>query len=183
MTDIQNLTRAYAFAAEQHADQRRKGDRGEPYINHLCEVADRVAQATGGADINLVIAAVLHDVVEDTPVGNDDVAALFGDDVAALVAEVSDDKSLKKADRKIRQIETAAGKSRRAKLIKLADKTSNLRALVDSPPADWDIARRREYLNWARAVVDQLRGANGDLERIFDETAMALERTLLEPGD
>ena len=158
-----------------HIDQRRKGAAAEPYINHLAEVAEMVAASTDGADADLVVAAVLHDVVEDTPVSIEHVAAEFGDRVAGLVAEVTDDKALPKAERKRLQIEHASSASVGAKTIKLADKISNLRALAASPPVSWSPERRAEYLAWARQVVDGCRGANPELEALFDGAAAALE--------
>ncbi|MFO1037719.1 MAG: HD domain-containing protein [Geminicoccaceae bacterium] len=169
------LSRAFLFAAERHQHQRRKGDAAEPYVNHLAEVAALVAEATEGSDPGLVAAALLHDVVEDTATTRAEVAATFGEDVAGLVAEVTDDKSLPKAERKRRQVEHAPSKSRRAKMLKLADKTSNLRALAQSPPAKWPVERRLAYVAWAREVVDGLRGVSPELEAIFDETALKAE--------
>ena len=175
---IRLLTRAYQFAGERHAHQRRKGDAAEPYINHLAEVADLVAEATDGSDPNLVAAAVLHDVVEDTPTRLGDVEALFGKDVAALVGEATDDTSLPKAERKRLQVVHAPERSPRAKVLKMADKTSNLRALATSPPAEWQRDRRADYINWARAVVAGLRGPSPWLEARFDEAAAAAEAAL-----
>ncbi len=175
---VRLLTRAMRFAAERHVHQRRKGDGAEPYINHLAEVADLVAEATGGRDVDLVAAALLHDVVEDTATSPAEVAAEFGEDVAALVAEVTDDKTLPKAERKRLQVEHAPSISQRAKVLKLADKTSNLRALAASPPLEWPAERRRDYVQWARAVVAGLRGASPWLEERLDEAAAAAEASL-----
>jgi (p)ppGpp synthase/HD superfamily hydrolase len=177
-----NLAAAYRFAAERHVGQRRKGEAAEPYINHLAEVADLVARATGGSDVELIIAAVLHDTVEDTDTSFADIARHFGDRVAGLVAELTDDKSLPSAERKRLQVEHAAHASPGAKVIKLADKTSNLRAMADSPPRNWPAARRAAYLEWGRAVVDNCRGANPWLEAKFDAAAAALEETLRVPA-
>jgi len=174
MATIQTLTEAYHFAAGKHAGQRRKGEAAEPYINHLTEVADLVARATDGGDIELIIAAALHDTVEDTETTPAELAARFGQRVAGLVAEVTDDKSLPKAERKRQQIEHAAHASPGAKIIKLADKVSNLRALASSPPADWSDARRRDYADWAGQVVAGCRGANPWLEGEFDAARAAL---------
>jgi hypothetical protein len=173
LNDIMKLTQAYDFAAREHVHQRRKGEAEEPYMNHLVEVADLVAQASGGADVELVIAALLHDVVEDQPVSIEQVAAHFGEKVAGLVAEITDDKSLEKAERKRLQVEHAAKASVGAKIVKLADKCSNLRALASSPPADWPADRRSEYLAWARRVVAGCRGASTWLEAQFDAAANA----------
>jgi guanosine-3',5'-bis(diphosphate) 3'-pyrophosphohydrolase len=178
VSDVLLLARAWNFSAERHAKQKRKGDAQEPYLNHLAEVAELVATATEGRDANLVAAAVLHDTVEDTATLPGELASIFNADVAGLVAEVTDDKRLGKAERKKLQVEHAAAISARAKILKLADKTSNLRSLVKSPPAGWSLERRREYLAWAKDVAQGLRGANPWLEARFDEAAELLERSL-----
>ena len=162
------LTRVFQFAAQAHTDQRRKGRRLEPYINHPAEVASLIAEATGGTDANLLAAALLHDVVEDTEYTADDIRSRFGDDIADLVAAVTDDKGLAKAERKRRQIEKAPKLSDRAKLLKIADKTSNLRSIVKSTPDGWTAERCRDYFAWAKAVVDRCRGINAPLEAAFD---------------
>jgi GTP diphosphokinase / guanosine-3',5'-bis(diphosphate) 3'-diphosphatase len=162
-------------AARWHVHQRRKGAAQEPYINHLLEVASLVAEATDGNDPNLVIAALLHDAIEDQEVPREIIEKVWGKDVADLVAEVTDDKQLKKATRKQKQVETAPSKSSRAKLIKLADKTSNLRAITASPSPQWSVKRRLEYVAWARDVVAGLRGTSEWLEGEFDRAAEAAE--------
>ena len=172
---MSRLTEAYLFAAERHTPQRRKGEAGEPYINHLCEVAQLVAEATGDGDENLVIAAVLHDAIEDTDTAPEELRERFGEDVTALVLEATDDKTLPKDVRKRLQVETASEKSARAKILKLADKTSNLRSLVASPPADWPSERRQRYVRWAADVASGLRGTNETLDRKFDEALNAAQ--------
>src|SRR4051794_29204390 len=140
--DIGAIMDAAWFAARKHAAQRRKGATAEPYVNHLLEVASLVANSLHAPDPNLVIAALLHDVVEDTGVTREEVEHLYGADVAALVMEVTDDKSLSKAERKRLQVANAPKKSERAQRIKLADKISNLRSILASPPEEWDFARK-----------------------------------------
>ncbi len=167
--DTAEILRTALFAARAHADQRRKGARGEPYVNHLLEVAALVA-AHGGPP-EAVLAALLHDAVEDAGVRVETLRAEFGAEVAAIVAEVTDDKSLPKGTRKELQVQHAAAKSAAAKRVKLADKTSNLRALAESPPADWDDARRLDYVLWAKRVAEGLRGASPGLEAAFDAAA------------
>lgn len=170
MNPILALTRAVDFAAQKHADQRRKGVRAEPYVNHLTDVAALLAEATHGEDLILVLAGVLHDTIEDTDATREEIESLFGADVATVVAEVTDDKRLPKAERKRLQVESAPNKSRRAKMLKLADKTSNLRAMVHSPPFEWSLERKIEYFEWAKAVIDNgCRGVNTTLETAFDE--------------
>jgi len=166
--DLMLVIRAADFAARRHVGQRRKGAAREPYVNHLVEVAYLIADATGGRDAALVAAGLLYDTLEDTETRYEELEALFGLDIAELVSEVTDDKSLPKAERKRRQVATAASKSERARLLKIADKTSNLRALAHSPPADWDLSRAAEYIDWAEQVVAGCRGLNERLERAFD---------------
>jgi GTP diphosphokinase / guanosine-3',5'-bis(diphosphate) 3'-diphosphatase len=174
MRDILLISRAWNFAAQRHSSQKRKGKAQEPYVNHLAEVADLVATATDGQDANLVAAAALHDTVEDTATLPGELASVFNADIASLVMEVTDDKSLDKAVHKRLEVEHAAAKSDRAKFIKLADKTSNLRSLIKSPPEDWSVQRRREYLDWALEVAQGLRRTNVWLEAQFDDAARHL---------
>lgn len=169
MTPTLRIAHAIQFAARKHVDQRRKGARAEPYVNHVAEVASLLAQATRGRDANLVIAGLLHDTLEDTPNCHAELVRHFGRDVADLVREVTDDKRLHKRLRKCLQVERAPHKSRRAKMLKIADKTANLRSILVSPPTDWTAKRRREYFEWAARVVAGCRGVNAFLERGFDK--------------
>jgi (p)ppGpp synthase/HD superfamily hydrolase len=171
MKDWVAVLRAADAAARWHVHQRRKGAAQEPYINHLLEVASLVTEATNGADPALVVAALLHDAIEDQDVTAETIANEFGNRAADIVMEVTDNKSLPKAERKRLQVENAPKKSREAKLIKLADKTSNVRAVANSPAPDWTVERRREYVEWAKQVVTGLRGASPWLEQQFDEAA------------
>jgi (p)ppGpp synthase/HD superfamily hydrolase len=163
------VAQAADFAARRHCEQRRKGVAREPYVNHLAEVAVLLAETTN--DPVLVAAGFLHDTLEDTATEFEELEALFGRDVANLVAEVTDDKSLPKAARKQRQVTGAASKTTGARMIKIADKTSNLRAIASSPPADWGIERALEYVEWAEQVVANCRGLNAALEQAFDAAA------------
>jgi len=181
-SDVERLARAAAFAAEKHTGQLRKGEAGEPYVNHVIEVAEMLARASGGADVDLVIGGLLHDTIEDTGATHTEVAALFGVVVADLVQEVTDDKSLPKGERKRLQVAHAPHKSPRARQLKLADKTSNLRALATSPPADWPLSRQREYVAWARSVAAGLRGVHPWLEAQFDAAADAAEQAIAGRG-
>lgn len=174
------VLRAVNFAARKHAGQRRKGEAAEPYVNHVIDVAAMLGEATQARDPVLLIAGLLHDTIEDTGTTGEEIAAEFGAEVADLVAEVSDDKSLDKQVRKRLQIEKTPTKSARAKMIKLADKTSNLRALLASPPKDWDLARKRAYFDWARQVAEGCRGVNAELEAGFDEAHAAGLRALAQ---
>jgi len=178
MKEWVTVLRAADAAARWHVHQRRKGSAQEPYINHLLEVASLVAEATHGKDPDLVIAALLHDAIEDQEVPPELIAREFGARVAGLVQEVSDDKTLPKEDRKEKQVKTAGKKSEGARLIKLADKTSNLRAITYSPAPAWSVKRRLEYISWAKRVVAGLRGASPWLEKQFDHAALEAERSI-----
>jgi GTP diphosphokinase / guanosine-3',5'-bis(diphosphate) 3'-diphosphatase len=173
------VLRAADAAARWHVHQRRKGAAKEPYINHLLEVATLVAEATEGTDPNLVVAALLHDAIEDCDVPIKIIADTFGTDVADLVKEVTDDKTIPKEEQKKRQVESADRKSDRAKTLKLADKTSNIRALISSPAVDWSVRRKIDYIEWGRQVVEGLRGVNPYLEDEFDNAAWAAEQALM----
>ncbi|MEQ8345146.1 MAG: HD domain-containing protein [Sneathiellaceae bacterium] len=175
---VPDLTGALLFAAEAHANQRRKGAAQEPYVNHLLEVMHLVARASGGADLDLLVAALLHDVVEDTPVTDAELRTRFGDRVADIVAETSDDMSLPKPERRAQRIAGIAHKSPEARLIKIADAMSNLRAVAQSPPAGWGLGRRRDYLDGCRQLVDAMRGTNAWLEARFDRTAAMTEEVV-----
>jgi (p)ppGpp synthase/HD superfamily hydrolase len=163
------IARAAEFAARAHVTQRRKGAAQEPYINHLAEVAFYLSEATGGEDAVLVAAGWLHDTLEDTDTEREELEARFGVEVASVVAEVTDDKALPKLERKRYQVEKTPSKSVRARLLKIADKTSNLHSIALSPPSGWDAERRTDYVIWAEAVVAGCRGLNLKLEQRFDE--------------
>jgi (p)ppGpp synthase/HD superfamily hydrolase len=158
------------FAADKHSAQRRKGAAAEPYINHLIEVAHLISTTLFEPDINLVVAALLHDVIEDAGVTSAELTERFGPDVAGLVLEVTDDKSLPTEERKRLQIEHAPKLSVRAQTIKLADKISNLRSILSSPPANWGLERKRDYFTWAKRVVDGLSAPNPALKAEFENT-------------
>lgn len=169
-SDVQRILEAAQFAARHHAGQKRKGEAGEPYINHLIEVAELIVSSSEVLDTNLVIAGFLHDVVEDTAVTAQELEQRFGSDVTSLVMEVTDDKSLPKEMRKAKQVENAHKQSPRAQTLKLADKISNLRALLSSPPANWSAQRKLEYFEWAHAVVSRLTAPNAVLKAEFERT-------------
>ena len=168
-TDLILILSAASFAAARHRDQRRKDAEASPYINHPLALADILAREGGITDARIIAAALLHDTVEDTETTIEELAERFGKRVAGIVAEVTDDKSLAKEERKRLQIVKSGSKSHEAKLVKLADKIANLRDITSSPPADWSEQRKIEYFDWAKAVVDGLRGTNASLEAAFDE--------------
>jgi guanosine-3',5'-bis(diphosphate) 3'-pyrophosphohydrolase len=167
-TAIAIIVKAAAFAADKHRMQRRKDADASPYINHPLALAHLLASEGGIDDPVVLAAALLHDTIEDTETSADELRAAFGDEVAAIVLEVTDDKSLPKEERKRLQVEKGAAKSAGAKLVKIADKTCNLRDIAATPPAEWSLERRKDYFDWAKSVVDQLRGVSSPLEAAFD---------------
>ena len=164
MDNEKRLLDAAAFAARNHSGQKRKGKDGEPYINHPLEVANLLISVGAVDDINILTAALLHDTVEDTATTQSE-----------LVMEVTDDKLLPKHQRKRLQVEHAPHLSPGAKLVKLADKISNITDILERPPSDWDDQRRREYVEWGISVVAGLRGINPALEEHFDQIAKRAE--------
>ncbi len=167
------LIKALRFSADKHRYQRRKDQAQSPYINHPIEVTQLLWDVGDVREVNVLLAALLHDTIEDTQTSPDEIRNLFGDEVLSLVLEVSDDKSLPKAERKRLQVENAPHKSVGAKLIKLADKCCNVRDLIGSPPADWSLERRREYLLWTERVVAGLRGTNSALEAYYESELLS----------
>jgi (p)ppGpp synthase/HD superfamily hydrolase len=174
--NITLLARAYAYAAVQHAGQRRNAATGEPYLNHLVEVANLLAYATDGNSPDLVAAGVLHDVLEDTETTPNELRTLFGPAVADIVEEVTDPPDLSEGDRRRRQVEHAPQLSIPAKLLKIADKTSNLRERIAHRPEGQSDAEIRDYIEWGEMVVASCRGLNEKLEDAFNEAFEAALR-------
>lgn len=151
-----DFVRALAFASRKHSQQRRKDADASPYINHPIALVSILAAEAGINDCDTLCAALLHDTIEDTDTSVEELVEAFGGPIASLVQEVTDDKRLTKAERKLRQVEHAAHLSPKARSVKLADKIANLRDVADSPPVNWPLARRQEYFDWAKQVVDQI---------------------------
>lgn len=168
MSNLSKLLQAISFSAKKHRDQRRKGSNAEPYINHPLEVANLLANVGKVEDFDILMAAVLHDTIEDTETTPEELTELFGPNVCSMVLEVTDDKSLPKAERKLKQIEHAPHLSEGAKQIKLCDKISNITDILKNPPHDWSQQRKDDYILWGKNVVAGLRGVNKNLEDYFD---------------
>lgn len=168
-TDLGVILKAASFAAEKHRDQRRKDAESSPYINHPITLANVLANEGNVTDPDVLCAALLHDTIEDTDTTAGELRGISGDTVTGIVLEVTDDKSLPKAERKRLQIEHAAHASPQAKLVKLADKICNLRDILASPPADWSIERKQEYFDWSAEVVAGVRDVHPGLAKVFDQ--------------
>lgn len=169
-SELSMFFKALRFAAHKHRNQRRKDSQSSPYINHPIEVAEIMWRVGHVRELPTLVAAVLHDTIEDTGTTPEEVKAEFGDAVLGLVLEVTDDKRLPKAERKRLQIETAPHKSPGAKQIKLADKIANVYDVTHTPPLTWSLQRKREYLDWTEKVVNGLRGQNRELEELYIQT-------------
>ena len=167
--ELKQLLSALAFAAHKHKDQRRKDVDASPYINHPISLADILCNEAHITDIDTICGALLHDTVEDTETTAEELEQVFGRAIRDIVMDVTDDTRLSKIERKQAQIDHAAHISDKAKLVKLADKISNLRDVIDNAPADWTLQRRQAYFDWARDVIDRVRGVHPGLEALFDE--------------
>ena len=162
------LLKAIAFAAEKHRHQRRKDPQASPYINHPIDLANVLLQEGRVTDTTVLIAAILHDTLEDTQTTPDELAATFGGEIRDIVIEVTDNKALKKRKRKELQIKHGPHLTRKARLVKLADKICNLRDVAINPPTRWPLKRQIEYFDWAKSVIDGIRGTHTRLEVLFD---------------
>ena len=166
-TDLSLIIKALAYAAEKHKHQRQDDEAAQPYINHPIALVSLLSEV-GITDCKVVCAALLHDTLEDTNATYAELRTHFGLKISDIVLELSDDKSLAEAERRRWQVAHATIASKRAKLIKLADKTCNLRDMINAPPVGWSPDRQREYFDWAKEVIDALRGVNKKLEKAFD---------------
>ncbi|MGY4627746.1 HD domain-containing protein [Bradyrhizobium sp. USDA 4486] len=178
LSPIRLVTEAAELAAHRHNGMARKGRGNQPYINHLAEVANLLATATDGADAELVAAGWLHDTIEDTDTTREELAQTFSARVASLVVECTDDMSLPKAERRQKQIEDAPHKSPGAKLIKIADKISNIGARIQSDPTAGERDELADYTGWAEQVVAGCRGGNAWLDTKFDDAVKAARALL-----
>jgi GTP diphosphokinase / guanosine-3',5'-bis(diphosphate) 3'-diphosphatase len=178
MNSLPKLLEAASFAAAKHVDQKRKGDVGAPYINHPLEVANLLVNIGGVTDIDILIAALLHDTIEDTETTREEIAERFGENTAAIVVEVTDDKSLPKLVRKENQVSHAPHLSAPAKQLKMCDKISNINDIINHPPSGWTNEERLEYITWGERVFAGLRGENGKLERCFDNLVAEARKTI-----
>lgn len=168
--ELKLLIKALTFAASKHRNQRRKNVDASPYINHPISLVNILCNEAHLTDINLICSALLHDTVEDTETTAEELEREFGPVISNIVMEVTDDKTISaRQKRKQLQIEHAPNMSDHAKLLKLADKISNLRDLSVDPPATWSLQRQRDYFDWAKQVIDQLRGTHAGLEELFDQ--------------
>ena len=167
--DLKLLFKALTFAANRHRNQRRKDVDSSPYINHPISLVNILCNEAHVTDVVTICGALLHDTVEDTETTAEELEREFSGEIRDIVMDVTDDQNLRKEQRKQAQIDHATEISDRAKLVKLADKISNMRDVLDNPPADWSLQRRQAYFDWSLQVINQLRGTHAGLETLFDE--------------
>lgn len=177
------LLDALAFSADRHRLQRRKGAAASPYINHPIEVARVLAHEGGIRDVDVLVAAVLHDTLEDTATTGDELRERFGGHVAGLVEEVTDNKALPAPERKRLQVEGAGSLSLAARLVRIADKVCNVRDIAHDAPHGWSPERRRDYLDWTERVMARCRGTNVALEAAYDAALRAARDGLEAPRE
>ena len=175
---LDGILKAAIFAAQKHQGQVRKNDLGSPYITHPMQVARVLWDIGGVRDLQTLIAALLHDTIEDTRTTHAEVREAFGEQVLEIVLEVTDNKALEKMTRKRLQVEHAPELSKPARLIKLGDKLVNCRDILENPPSDWTLTRRRNYIQWGADVITQIRGTNAPLESAFDRMLAEAEAQL-----
>lgn len=168
---------ALAFAAEQHKYQRRGGYDPLPYINHLIKVSSAIIQIGQEENPDIIIAAILHDVVEDSDTSYEDLAGQFGAPVADIVAELTDDMELPYNQRKALQVEGASKLSLAARKIRIADKASNIQDIF-TYPLDWKEEKKIAYLENSLTIVDQIRGTHAALEAWFDQSVQFARKVL-----
>jgi guanosine-3',5'-bis(diphosphate) 3'-pyrophosphohydrolase len=179
---IRVLFAALKFAAEKHRNQRRKDRDASPYINHPIDICHTLCGCCDALDPDVLVAAILHDTIEDTDTTPEEIRTLFGERVLKLVLEVTDDKTLPKEARKDLQVKTARFKSGGARQIRIADKISNVTDIINTPPAGWSRERKIEYLKWTEMVIDELKGTNECLERLYWERLAEAKRKVAGPG-
>ncbi len=167
--DLTKIFKACNFAANKHNDHIRKDEQGSPYVTHPLQVAQVIWQIGGITNTNILVAAILHDTIEDTKTRDAEIIESFGNTVLEIVREVSDDKSLEKSERKRLQVVHAPDKTYPARIIKWGDKLVNCCDILNSPPKDWTLERRRNYIQWAADVLFIIRGTNPALEAAFDK--------------
>jgi len=181
MTDTHQLDAildAAIFAAQKHQGHVRKDEQASPYVTHSLAVARTICNIGKVNDPTILIAAILHDTIEDTNTMEAEIQERFGEEILSIVLEVTDDKSQNKLARKQQQVIHAHNLSNGAKIIKLADKLTNCLDILHTPPKNWSLGRRREYIQWAADVIAQIRGTNPSLEAAFDEMLSQAEKTL-----
>jgi GTP diphosphokinase / guanosine-3',5'-bis(diphosphate) 3'-diphosphatase len=150
----QKLVNMIRFVEERHFGQKRKSYDLD-FTYHLYEIMLILSNA-GVTDKDILMAGLGHDLIEDTDTTQDEIRKQFGDKVTNIILDCTDDRTTKKKDRKLHQIKIASQLDINSRLVKLADKISNLQSLLIAPPKKWDSQRLYGYILWSRKVVLEL---------------------------
>ena len=167
MNDVSLIIRAAYFAGEKHRNQRRGDVESTPYINHPLELAVILTEEAKISDVNILCAALLHDTIEDTETTHKELIDLFGERIASLVMEVTNDMSLNSQQRRTFEFNVIGGLSHDAKVIKLADKLANIRDVSTMPPVGWTAEKKSEYFDFALSIAELAKEASPMLFNIF----------------
>ena len=174
---LSEIFRALRFAAFKHRHQKRKGSAGIPYIEHPIEVASMLIEYIENPSKEAIIAALLHDTLEDTDTTSDEIASLFGNKVSEIVNEVTDDMRLSSKERKKQQIIKADDLSAEARFIKIADKTCNIRDILTTR-IYWSRKHKIGYITWAKELVMKICDAHQGLFEEFKKSIEEAEESL-----
>lgn len=178
--DIHIVLEAVGFAAEGHNGQLRENPEKTPYIIHPIRVTEHLMTIANVHERDILVAALLHDTVEDTKITFADIQKSFGTTAEGYVRELTDNMSLPQEERMKLQIETAPKKSLAAAQIKLADKYDNLKSLQSNPPATWDQKKIDEYFLSAKKVTSSLPAANVPLKKAVDDVISQYKPVVVE---
>jgi (p)ppGpp synthase/HD superfamily hydrolase len=177
---IDRLSKATVFACQKHAGATRD-DGITPYAVHPIRVMENLRRLCGEREEAVLIAALLHDTIEDAAVTYDDIAAQFGEDVAGLVAELTNDNRLPKARRRAEMMKHLSDLSPRAKRIKLADRLDNV---VDLTRGIGTREKRQRYHEETERLLEALSGTCEPIENAIREALQELHsesHTAAEP--
>jgi guanosine-3',5'-bis(diphosphate) 3'-pyrophosphohydrolase len=167
-TDPLNLViRAAYFAGEKHRLQRRSDVEQTPYINHPLELAHILTEEGGINCLDTICASLLHDTLEDTDTSSDELKKHFGDVIASIVMEVSNDMTLSSQQRRVYELEKVVSLSHKAKLVKIADKLANIRDVSTMPPMGWTREKKQDYFDFALEIINQIGSVSPRLHQIF----------------
>ncbi len=163
--DAEIVLDAVAFSAEKHKLQVKSNAKKTPYIIHPIEVADLALKVGQVYDKDVLVAALLHDVLDGTTATEKEISDHYGKTVASYVQEMTSPKDLSLKEQKKEQIKAAFHQTPNVAIIKLSDKLSNLGTLAKNPPSNWSRDRIDQYFQWAQSVIENLPESNQPLKK------------------
>lgn len=159
LDDVEKLLTALEFSAQYHSGQYRDGEDKIPYIIHPIGVCILVWESGTGATTDMLIAALLHDTLEDTDATAEEIENLFGPHVLRLVLDLTTDPKLSSKEAKQHQLDHAPYMHEQAKVVKLCDRLYNITDLLNSPPPTWSQEGKDAYIAHTEKLVKALEGA------------------------